>query len=49
MGRAFSIHTFGGYAGFALGAVTVVFLTALFGWQWRAARSAAARACSWRC
>ncbi len=34
MGRAFSIHTFGGYFGFAAAPVTVVFLTGLFGWQW---------------
>jgi FSR family fosmidomycin resistance protein-like MFS transporter len=34
MGRAFSIHTFGGYFGFASAPVTVVFLTGLFGWQW---------------
>jgi MFS family permease len=34
MGRAFSIHTFGGYFGFAAAPVTVVFLTGLVGWQW---------------
>jgi MFS family permease len=34
MGRAFSIHTFGGYFGFAAGPVTVVLLTGWFGWQW---------------
>lgn len=34
MGRAFSIHTFGGSFGFAAAPVTVVFLTGLFGWQW---------------
>ena len=34
MGRAFSIHTFGGYFGFAAAPVTVVFLAGLFGWQW---------------
>jgi MFS family permease len=34
MGRAFSIHTFGGYFGFASAPVTVVFLTGLLGWQW---------------
>ena len=34
MGRAFSIHTFGGYIGFASAPVTVVFLAGLFGWQW---------------
>jgi MFS family permease len=33
MGRAFSIHTFGGYVGFAAAPVTVVFLAGLFGWQ----------------
>ncbi|HET6519389.1 MAG TPA: MFS transporter, partial [Geminicoccaceae bacterium] len=33
MGRAFSIHTFGGYLGFAAGPVTVVFLTQAFGWR----------------
>jgi MFS family permease len=34
MGRAFSIHTFGGYVGFASAPVTVVFLVGPFGWQW---------------
>ena len=34
MARAFSIHTFGGYFGFAAAPVTVVFLAGLFGWQW---------------
>jgi MFS family permease len=34
MGRAFSIHTFGGYIGFASAPVTVVFLAGLFSWQW---------------
>jgi len=33
MGRAFSIHTFGGYVGFAAAPVVVVFLTELFGWR----------------
>ncbi|MEM7023519.1 MAG: MFS transporter [Pseudomonadota bacterium] len=33
MGRAFSIHTFGGYFGFAAAPVTVVFLSDLIGWQ----------------
>jgi MFS transporter, FSR family, fosmidomycin resistance protein len=33
MGRAFSIHTFGGYAGFALAPPVIVFLSATFGWQ----------------
>jgi FSR family fosmidomycin resistance protein-like MFS transporter len=33
MGRAFSIHTFGGYFGFAAAPVTVVLLTGLLGWQ----------------
>jgi len=33
MGRAFSIHTFGGYAGFALAPPVVVFLTAMFDWR----------------
>jgi FSR family fosmidomycin resistance protein-like MFS transporter len=33
MGRAFSIHTFGGHAGFALAPPVVVFLTALFDWR----------------
>lgn len=33
MGRAFSIHTFGGYAGFALAPPVIVGLTALFGWR----------------
>jgi FSR family fosmidomycin resistance protein-like MFS transporter len=33
MGRAFSIHTFGGFAGFALAPPVIVGLTELFGWQ----------------
>ena len=33
MGRAFSIHTFGGYAGFALAPPVIVGLTAAFGWR----------------
>ena len=33
MGRAFSIHTFGGHAGFALAPPAVVSLTALFDWR----------------
>lgn len=33
MGRAFSIHTFGGYLGFAAAPVVVVFLTELFDWR----------------
>jgi FSR family fosmidomycin resistance protein-like MFS transporter len=33
MGRAFSIHTFGGYFGFAAAPVAIVFLTELFGWR----------------
>jgi FSR family fosmidomycin resistance protein-like MFS transporter len=33
VGRAFSIHTFGGYVGFALAPPVVVFLTSLVGWQ----------------
>jgi FSR family fosmidomycin resistance protein-like MFS transporter len=33
MGRAFSIHTFGGFAGFALAPPVIVFLTALFDWR----------------
>ena len=33
MGRAFSIHTFGGYFGFAAAPPVIVFLTAMFGWQ----------------
>jgi FSR family fosmidomycin resistance protein-like MFS transporter len=33
MGRAFSIHTFGGYLGFAAAPVTIVALTGLFGWR----------------
>jgi MFS family permease len=33
MGRAFSIHTFGGYFGFAAAPVVIVFLTQLFGWR----------------
>jgi MFS transporter, FSR family, fosmidomycin resistance protein len=33
MGRAFSIHTFGGHAGFALAPPVIVFLTATFDWR----------------
>jgi FSR family fosmidomycin resistance protein-like MFS transporter len=33
MGRAFSIHTFGGYFGFAAAPVAIVFLTEMFGWR----------------
>jgi MFS family permease len=33
MGRAFSIHTFGGYAGFALAPPVIVALAAALGWQ----------------
>src|SRR5918996_4770469 len=33
MGRAFSIHTFGGYAGFALATPVIVYLAALFDWR----------------
>ena len=33
IGRAFSIHTFGGYAGFAMAPPAIVGLTALVGWQ----------------
>ena len=33
MGRAFSIHTFGGFAGFALAPPVAVGLTELYGWQ----------------
>lgn len=33
MGRAFSIHTFAGYFGFAVAPVGIVALTGLFGWQ----------------
>jgi MFS family permease len=33
MGRAFSIHTFGGYAGFAAAPPVIVALAAAFGWQ----------------
>jgi MFS family permease len=33
MGRAFSIHTFGGYVGFAAAPVTVVTLSQSLGWQ----------------
>ena len=33
MGRAFSIHTFGGYFGFAAAPVVIVFLTELFNWR----------------
>ena len=33
LGRAFSIHTFGGYLGGALGPVTVITLTTLTDWQ----------------
>lgn len=33
VGRAFSIHTFGGYAGFAAAPLTMVPLTEAFGWR----------------
>jgi MFS transporter, FSR family, fosmidomycin resistance protein len=33
MGRAFSIHTFGGHAGFALAPPVIVLLTGLFNWR----------------
>ena len=33
MGRAYSIHAFGGYLGTAAAPVTVIFLTTLMGWQ----------------
>jgi MFS family permease len=33
MGRAFSIHTFGGHAGFALAPPVIVLLTAAFDWR----------------
>jgi MFS transporter, FSR family, fosmidomycin resistance protein len=33
MGRAFSIHTFGGHAGFALAPPVIVFLTAMSDWR----------------
>jgi MFS transporter, FSR family, fosmidomycin resistance protein len=33
MGRAFSIHTFGGYFGFAAAPVVIVFLTELLNWR----------------
>ncbi len=33
MGRAFSIHTFGGYAGFAMAPPVIVALSAAFGWR----------------
>ncbi len=33
MGRAFSIHTFGGFAGFAVAPPVIVFLTAMFDWR----------------
>jgi MFS family permease len=33
MGRAFSIHTFGGYAGFAVAPPVIVGLAAAFGWR----------------
>ena len=33
MGRAFSIHTFGGHAGFALAPPVIVYLAALFDWR----------------
>ena len=42
MGRAFSIHTFGGHAGFALAPPMIVFLTALFDWRIALALSGAA-------
>jgi MFS family permease len=42
MGRAFSIHTFGGHAGFAMAPPVIVFLTALFDWRIALALSGAA-------
>lgn len=33
MGRAFSLHTFTGYAGFAAAPVVISFLAALYGWR----------------
>ncbi len=33
MGRAFSLHTFAGNAGFAVAPPTIVFLTGIIGWQ----------------
>src|SRR4051812_25154763 len=33
IGRAFSIHTFGGYVGFAAAPLTMVPLTQMFGWR----------------
>jgi MFS family permease len=42
MGRAFSIHTFGGHAGFALAPPVIVSLTALFDWRTALALSGAA-------
>jgi MFS transporter, FSR family, fosmidomycin resistance protein len=41
MGRAFSIHTFGGHAGFALAPPTIVFLTGAFDWRIALALAAA--------
>ena len=41
MGRAFSIHTFGGHAGFALAPPVIVFLTAAFDWRIALALAAA--------
>ena len=41
MGRAFSIHTFGGHAGFALAPPMIVFLTAAFDWRIALALAAA--------
>ena len=34
MGRAFSLHTFAGYAGFAAAGPVIVFLTLLVGWRY---------------
>ena len=41
MGRAFSIHTFGGHAGFALAPPMIVFLTGAFDWRIALALAAA--------
>lgn len=41
MGRAFSIHTFAGYFGFAVAPVGIVALTGLFGWKMALAASGA--------
>ena len=34
MGRAFSLHSFAGFAGTAISPLTIIFLATLWGWRW---------------